>query len=123
MSDKVELAVEAFEQLDSAQDEFNEAFSELSEEDIKEFEKVTGATVGKKHDDPEQEIKRLQKEIKALRHGIEVALTHTVAYQFVEMYKERLDPEQKEEWVPAVYVKEITAYAAINHKEPTEAKP
>lgn len=40
LESKVAKAVNAFEWLDSAQDEFNETFSELSEAEIKEFEEL-----------------------------------------------------------------------------------
>jgi len=42
---KVNNAVELFEILDAAQDEFNEAFNELNEAEVKKFCEITGATI------------------------------------------------------------------------------
>lgn len=57
-----------------------------------------------------KEKKALQAEIHDLRRGIKAALNHIVSYEFVEMYKKDVDKEQTEQWVPAVYVKEITSF-------------
>jgi hypothetical protein len=64
------------------------------------------------------QLRELEAKIEAAKQYAERTLVeHNVSYKFVEMYKTKLDPDQKEEWVSTVYLKELAAMLETPRKE------